>query len=70
MNPELQRTFENFPDHVSADGLSRGIRRLLLIALTENADGGLPIDLNGEFFQDLESLFDLLDDIHDNQSIE
>jgi len=62
---DLLKLLESFSTDVSAEGLSRGIRRLLLLVLIDYVDGGLSNDLDCSFFEDLESLFDLLDDIHE-----
>jgi len=62
---DLLKLLESFSTDVSAEGLSRGIRRLLLLVLIDYVDGGLSNDLDCSFFEDLETLFDLLDRIHE-----
>jgi len=62
---DLLKLLERFSTDVCADGLSKGIRRLLLLVLIDYVDGGLPTDLDCNFFEDLETLFDLLDRIHE-----
>jgi len=67
---DILKAFEYFSEYASAEDLCKGIRRLLLIALKENADYGLHTDLDGNFFIDLERLFDLLDTVQECQSKE
>jgi hypothetical protein len=67
---DIVKAFEYFSEYAAAEDLCKGIRRLLLIALKENADYGLNTDLDGNFFIDLERLFDLLDTLQEYQSKE
>ena len=64
MNKELLDTFVHFAKNTSVEVLSRGIRRMLFTTLITDSDIGLSDDLNGKFFETLESLFDLLDELN------
>lgn len=68
MNIELLHTFEQFAENVSAQDLSKGIRRMLMTTLITYNELGMHSDLNTSFLKDLESLFDLMDNINDQQA--